>query len=121
MQRDPLAQRVWYQWYQGYRGEQTHRVSGTKDCTCGTSRVVECREIHWHGECGSSGTKGTEGYQHIDPVVLNTMVPELKFHAFLNLSDSKDQSIIDKILSGNDKGNLTKQFLIRIFRVSDLD
>ena len=47
------------------RGYQ-HRVSGTKDSTCGTSRVLGCTETHWHRE---RGTKGNEGYQHIESVV----------------------------------------------------
>ena len=25
----------------------THRVTGTKESTCGTSRVLGCRETHW--------------------------------------------------------------------------
>ena len=61
MQRDSLAQRAWYQ---GYRGVSTHRVSGTKDSTCCTYRVLGCRETYWHRESGTRGTKGTEGYQH---------------------------------------------------------
>ena len=69
MQRDSLAQRAWYQGYQEYRGVPTHRVSGTKDSTCGTSRVLGCRETYWHRE---SGTRGTEGYQHIESVVPKT-------------------------------------------------
>ena len=60
VQRDSLAQRAWYQ---GYRGVPTHKVNGTKDSTCGTSRVLGCRETHWHRELG---TRGTEGYQHIE-------------------------------------------------------
>ena len=72
MQRDSLAQRAWYQGYQGYRGVPTHRVSGTKDSTCGTSRVLGCRETYWHRESGTRGTKGTEGYQHIESVVPKT-------------------------------------------------
>ena len=72
VQRDSLAQRAWYQGYQGYRGVPTHRVSGTKDSTCGTSRVLGCRETHWHRERGTRGTKGTEGYQHIESVVPKT-------------------------------------------------
>ena len=63
VQRDSLAQRAWY------RGVPTHRVSGTKDSTCGTSRVLGCRETHWHRE---HGTRGTEGYQHIEAVVPKT-------------------------------------------------
>ena len=69
MQRDSLAQRAWYQ---GYQGVPTDRVSGTKDSTCGTSRVLGCRETHWHRELGTRGTKGTEGYQHIESVVPKT-------------------------------------------------
>ena len=94
VQRDSLTQRAWYQGYQHiesvvpktqhvvpaeYWGAErltgteslvpgvprvpTHRVSGTKDSTCGTSRVLGCRETHWHRE---HGTRGTEGYQHIE-------------------------------------------------------
>ena len=66
VQRDSLAQRAWYQ---GYRGVPTHRVSGTKDSTCGTSRVLGCTETHWHRE---HGTRGTKGYQHIESVVPKT-------------------------------------------------
>ena len=58
MQRDSLAQRAWY------RGVPTHRVNGTKDSTCGTSRVLGCRETHWHRELGTRGTKGTEVPTH---------------------------------------------------------
>ena len=72
MQRDSLANTVRYHGYQGYRGVPTHRVSGTKDSTCGTSRVLGCRETHWHRELGTRGTKGTEGYQHIESVVPKT-------------------------------------------------
>ena len=68
-ERDSLAQRAWYQ---GYQGVPTHRVSSTKDSTCGTSRVLGCRETHWHRELGTRGTKGTEGYQHIESVVPKT-------------------------------------------------
>ena len=66
MQRDSLAQRAWYQ---GYQGVPTHRVSGTKDSACGTSRVLGCRETHWHRE---RGTRGIKGYQHIELVVPKT-------------------------------------------------
>ena len=72
MQRDSLANIVRYHRYQGYRGVPTHRVSGTKDSTCGTSRVLGCREAHWHRELGTRGTKGTKGYQHIESVVPKT-------------------------------------------------
>ena len=71
-QRDSLANTVWYHGYQGYRGVPTHMVSGTKDSTCGTSRVLGCKETHWHRERGTRGTKGTEGYQHIESVVPKT-------------------------------------------------
>ena len=68
VQRDSLAQRAWYQ---GYQGAPTHRVSGTKDSTCGTSRVLECRKTRWHRELGTRGTKGTESVvpktQHVVP------------------------------------------------------
>ena len=47
-------------------------MSGTKDSTCGTSRVLGRRETHWHRERGTRGTKGTEGYQHIESVVPKT-------------------------------------------------
>ena len=57
---------------QGYRGVPTHIVSGTKYSTCGTSKVLGCRETHWHREVGSRGTKGTERYQHIESVVPRT-------------------------------------------------
>ena len=72
MQRDSLANIVRYHGYQEYRGVPTHRASGTKDSTCGTSRVLGCRETHWHRELGTRGTKGTEGYQHIESVVPKT-------------------------------------------------
>ena len=69
MQRDALANIVRYH---GYRGVPTQSVSGTEDSTCGTSRVLGCRETHWHRELGTRGTKGTEGYQHIESVVPKT-------------------------------------------------
>ena len=52
-----------------------------------------------------------------------TVVPELIkiSHFFSYLSDSKNQTIIDKVLLANDGGNQAKQILIRIFRISDLD
>ena len=43
------------------RGIPTHRVSGTKDSTCGTSRVLGCRETHWHRELGTRGYRGYRG------------------------------------------------------------
>ena len=52
-----------------------------------------------------------------------TMVPELMkiSHFFSYLSDSKNQTIIDKVLLENDRGNLIKRISIQIFRISDLD
>ena len=43
------------------------------------------------------------------------------FPLFSYLSDSKNQTIIDKVLLANDKGNYAKQISIQIFRISDLD
>ena len=57
-QRDLLAQR---EWYQGYRGVPTHRLSGTKDSTCGISRVLWSRETHWHREKWYQGYQGYRG------------------------------------------------------------
>ena len=56
-------------------------------------------------------------------LVTFTVVPELMkiFHFFSYLSDSKDQTIIEKILLANDRGNSTKQISIQIFKICDLD